>query len=84
MSETYAFTACIEPAQGGGAYVAIPFDVEQVFGKKRVPVNATIDGIPYRGSLVRMGQPCHVLGILKSIREALGKQVGDTVEVTLE
>jgi len=84
MGEIITFSARIESARGGGAYVAIPFDVEQTFGKKRVPVNATIDGVPYRGSLVRMGQPCHILGILKSIREAIGKQVGDMVEVTLE
>jgi hypothetical protein len=84
VDETYTFSARVESARGGGAYVAIPFDVEQAFGKKRVPVNATIDGVPYRGSLVRMGESCHVLGILKSIRETIGKQVGDMVEVTLE
>ena len=80
----YRFRATIEQADGGGAFVTIPFDVEQVFGKKRVPIYATIDGIGYRGSLVRMGGPCHMLLILKKIREAIGKQAGDTVEVTLE
>ena len=77
------FEAPIESARGGGAYVRIPFDVEAVFGKKRVPVRATIDGEPYRGSLVRMGGPDHVLGVLKEIRERIGKQPGDVVEVTL-
>ena len=84
MGALIQFSARIESARGCGAYVAIPFDVEQTFGTKRVPVNATIDGVPYRGSLERMGQPCHILGSLKSIREAIGKQVGDMVEVTLE
>ncbi len=45
---------------GGVAFVRIPFDVEQAFGKKRVPVLATIDGESYRGTLVRMGEPCHL------------------------
>ena len=40
----------------GGAFVEIPFDVEKAFGKKRVPVRATIDGEPYRGSLVARGK----------------------------
>jgi hypothetical protein len=31
------FTAVIEGADGGGAFVTIPFDVEQVFGRKRAP-----------------------------------------------
>ncbi len=59
----------------------MPFDVEQVFGKKRV--KATIDGEPYTGSLVRMGGPCHILIVLKSIRHKIGKGCGDRVEVTV-
>lgn len=68
MATTHRFSAVIEDAGGGGAFVTIPFDVERAFGKKRVPVRATIDGVPYRGSLVRMGGECHILGILKSVR----------------
>jgi hypothetical protein len=67
-----------------GAYVEIPFDVKEVFGKGRVPVNATFDGFPYQGSIVRMGMPCHMLGIRKDIRQQIGKQPGDTVHVTVE
>jgi hypothetical protein len=84
MSKTYTFHARIEDPGGGGAYVTIPFDVEQVFGKKRVKIKASIDGEPYRGTLVRMGTPCHVLLILKEIRQKIGKTFGDEVEVTLE
>lgn len=84
MGEKRTFSATIERAGSGGAYVIVPFDVEEAFGKKRVPVQASIDGVPYRGSLVRMGGAAHVLGILKEIREQLGKEPGDTVEVTVE
>lgn len=66
-----------------GAYVEIPFDVKAVYGKGRVAVHATFDGHPYDGSLVRMGTPCHIIGIRKDIRAAIGKQPGDTVTVTL-
>ena len=66
-----------------GAYVEIPFDVKAVYGRGRVPVHATFDGHPYDGSLVRMGTPCHILGIRKDIRAAINKQPGDTVHVTL-
>lgn len=78
------FNAVIRGADQGGAYVEIPFDVEQVFGRKRVPVKATIDGEPYRGSLVRMGEPCHMLIIRKDIRARIGKEPGDDVHVTVE
>jgi hypothetical protein len=64
--------------------VTVPFDAEAVFGEKRVPVRATIDGLPYVGSLVRMGGDCHVLGVLKEIRAALAKDEGDVVDVVIE
>ena len=71
-------------APNGGAFVEIPFDVEQAFGRKRVPVRATIGGEPYRGSLVRMGTECHILGIRMDIRAKIGRDVGDEVDVVLE
>lgn len=84
MGAKRSFRAVIEGADGGGAYVRVPFDVEQAFGKKRVRVKAVIEGQPYRGSLVRMGGVCHVLGILKEIRVRTGKVIGDQIRVTVE
>lgn len=66
-----------------GAYVEIPFDVKAVYGSGRVPVHATFDGEPYDGSLVRMGTPCHIIGVRRDIRQKIGKQPGDSVRVTL-
>ena len=83
-SNKQKFSAIIEDAGGGGAFVTIPFDVEQVYEKKRVKIKALIDKEPYRGSLVRMGGPCHRLGVLKDIREMIGKTIGDKVEIVLE
>jgi len=67
-----------------GAYVEIPFDVKETFGRGRVPVHATFDGEPYDGQLVRMGTPCHIIGIRKDIRAKINKQPGDTIHVTLQ
>jgi hypothetical protein len=80
----YRFTAKIEPGPGGGAFVVFPYDVEKEFGAKdRVPVKATFDGVPYAGSLMRCGAQQHMLGILKSIRQQTGKQLGDRIEVAI-
>ncbi len=85
MGKRYEFEAEIKKVPDiDGAYVEIPFDVKKEFGKGRVPVNATFDGEPYAGSLVRMQTPCHILGLRKDIRAKIGKQPGDTVKVTLE
>ncbi len=82
--KTYTFEAEIKKVPDiDGAYIEIPFDVKVEFGKGRVPVHATFDGEPYDGSLVKMGTPCHILGIRKEIRAKIGKQPGDRVKVTL-
>ncbi len=67
-----------------GAYVDFPYDVRKEFGKGRVKVHAEFDGVPYDGSLVRMGTPNHIIGLRKDIRAAIGKQAGDMVHVVLQ
>jgi len=84
MTPKIRFRAVIENAGGGGAFITIPFDVEETFGKKRLKIKATIEGEPYRGTLVRMGGPNHMLLVLKEIREKIGKSFGDEVLVELE
>ena len=89
--QVYQFQAQIEAVPDkNGAYVRFPYDVRAEFGKGRVKVNATFDGVPYAGSLVNMGvrngdgSICHILGIRKDIRDKIGKQPGDAVFVTLQ
>ena len=80
----YTFTAKIAAVGNGGAFVLFPYSVEKEFGTRgRVPVQASFDGIPYRGSLTRCGATDHMLGMLKSIREQVGKGPGDTVAVVV-
>ena len=78
------FDAIIKKAPDmDAAYIEIPFDVKTRFGKNRVAVRATFDGEPYDGQLVRMGMPCHIIGIRKDIRIKIGKQPGDIIYVTI-
>ena len=48
--------------------------------KHSLLVNATFDGIPYRGQVVKMGIPCYIIGVSKQIRKQIGKSFGDIVE----
>ena len=84
MTKKHTFTATIQNAGGGGAFVEVPFDVEAAFGSKRPKVKAMIEGVPYRGILTRMGTECHLLVILKEIREQIGKTFGDEVAITVD
>ncbi len=63
--------------------ITIPFDVEEVFGSKRVPVKATVNGAVYTGSIVRMGGK-YMLGIPKAFREEAGISAGEKIRVTIE
>ena len=84
MTKKHAFTAVIQNAGGGGAFVEVPFNVEEAFGAKKPKVKALIEGVPYRGLLVRMGGDHHLLIVLKGIREQIGKTFGDEIQVTVE
>ena len=84
MAKKQTFEAVLEKHDKLDATgIVIPFDVDAVFGAKRVPVKAVINGAEYRGSVVRMGGK-YMLGIPKLFREAAGIGAGDNIVVTLE
>ena len=90
MEQEYFFDAILhEIPENGGAYVVFPRDIRKLFGKGRVKVHATFDGIPYDGSIVNMGLKDpqgnirYTIGVLNSIRRQLGKAEGDSIHVTL-
>ena len=83
-TKKYKFTAEIHSGRGGGAYVLFPYDVEKEFGTKgRVPVQATLDGVPETTSLIKYGSPQHMMVVLRAVREKIEKSPGDTIEVVL-
>jgi len=89
--KTYEFEAVIQKVPDlDGAYVAVPFDIKEKFGKGRLSVHAAFDGVVYQGSIVNMGvknpdgSVCYIIGIRKDIRAKIGKQPGDTVKVTFK
>lgn len=65
------------------AYVEVPYDIKELFGKGRLLVNAAFDGVPYRGQVVKMGTPGYIIGIPKQTRRQIGKGFGETIEVVL-
>ena len=65
--------------------IAIPFDVEKVFGTRaRVPVRGTINGFPFRSSIFPMGGGCHFMAVNKATREGAKAKAGDTISVRME
>ena len=86
----YEYGAVLHEEPDGGVWVVFPRDLRKEFGRGRVKVHASFDGIPYDGSVVNMGlknedgSVCYVLGVLKAIRQKLGKADGDTIRVAVE
>jgi Domain of unknown function (DUF1905)/Bacteriocin-protection, YdeI or OmpD-Associated len=77
----------VKLAGGGmGAVCAIspPLDVPEFFGTRaRVPVRGTINGFPFRSSLMPMGG-CHMMPVNKTLRDGAGVKAGDIVDVVME
>jgi len=81
----YSFEAVIiKNDTYNSSYIEFPYDVQREFGKKgQVKVRVWFDGFEYRGSLVKMGTTCHIIGLNKQVCEAINKQAGDTVSVVI-
>lgn len=69
---------------GAVAVITPPVDVPEFFGTRaRVPVRGTINGFPFRSSLMPMGG-CHRMPVNQFLRTGAGVEAGDTVEVVME
>lgn len=83
MKQIYEFDAIIlQNGNMDAAYVEVPYDIRNLFGKGRLLVHATFDGVLYDGQIVKMGTPCYIIGLRKDIRKQIGKSFGDIVYVT--
>jgi hypothetical protein len=78
------FTVKLDGKGSSVAWLNAPFEVVKVFGTRaRVPVRGTINGFPFRSSLMPMGG-CHGMAINKTMRDGAGIKAGDTVSVVME
>ena len=65
------------------SFIRMPFDVKEVFGKGRVPVNLTVNGYTYRTTICHMGDVWGV-PLRKEHRENAKVGFGDVVQISVE
>lgn len=84
MADKQTFEAVLEKHENMDATgITIPFDVEKIFGAKRVPVKISINGAEHRSTIVKMNGK-YVVVVPKIFREAAKVRAGEIISVTIE
>jgi len=85
MAQSFEATLIGRGPKQAWAFLPIPFSVAEVFGTKaRLPVVGTINGVPFRSSLMPEGDGTHAMMVNQALRTRAQTGVGQRVTVVLD
>ena len=83
LDTTFTATLCRSEAKGGWTCVVTDWTAEFFGARGLVKVSGTVDGHPFEGAFMAIGDGTHRLPITAEVRRVIDKQAGDTVSIHL-
>jgi hypothetical protein len=84
MQQKFDAVLVAKGPKGAWTHMTVPFNVEKAFGSKaRVPVTGTINGHPFRTSILPNGDGTHYMAITKEMQAAAKAKSGDAAHFVM-